>query len=466
MTVRVKIPEGTQLTWEFARDNIDATVRTEEGMTVYTWQRDHIPMVEAEEHQLPLGRHTPVLYFTTVGYDVLSHHVLGSADDAPLPAPAMAEVERVQSERLSPLERALALRRWVATRIGGMNGPLDILGFQARPPVETAESNVGSTIDRAVLLARMCRAAGIEATPVLFSHDVIDTGMRISSEREAGSRIDHIRTSPRPAIPCLHLYPHAAVVCMGIGPGNMLVLDPVHAEQAGPFPKYYRGYYLPLDGNNPEPKRYGSGELRTTVSTTSDWTLSPDLTVSGRTRVSVDGVSSMVFSPESFGKKAASVLTRAGQGMKTEADDVETQPHGQTVCELVVTSRSPLDAHGGFFEFNIPHAPGGITELSLPLGDASRSTPVDLPGPLQESNRMVLHLPKGVRAVGVPAAVEISNGIGSVKSVIAADAHDVEITRIIIIDVPLVMPESYGDLQELLRAWRSPSHTVFLLQRK
>lgn len=466
MVVTVKVPAGTTLDWEFARDDTKAVVTKDGNMTVYTWERHHIPMVEAEEHQTPIDRYAPVLYFTTVGYDALPPHVLGAAGDAPLPAPAMTEVERVQSEQLPPLERALALRRWVATRIGGMNGPLDILGFRARLPEETVTSNVGSTLDRAVLLSRMCRAAGIEAMPVLFSHDIINRGMRIVSEEADGHRIDHIMTEPQPAQACLHLYPHAAVMCTGIGHEKLLVLDPMHAEQSGASPSQFRGYYLPLEGDTPEPTPYGTGTAMTTASTTSDWTLSEDLTVSGKTRVSVDGTSSMVFSPDRFRTLAASALDAAGQGMKTEVGEVNIHASGETVCEVSVTSISPLEQRGGFHEFRIPHAYGGITNLGLPVGDMRRTTPVELPGPMRESCRMVLHLPKSVRAVSVPADLEISNNVGSLRSVIRADAHDVEITRTITISIGRIMPEGYSDLQELLSAWRLPSHNSLLLKKE
>jgi len=468
MFIRIKVPRGTDLAWAFARDDTPVTVTEDGEYTVYTWERNHIPMIEDEEAQPPLSHYAPVLYFSTVGYDALPPHVLGGTQDAPLPAPAMAEVERVQAEVPDMLARALELRRWVATRIGGMNGPLDILGFHARPPAETVLSNVGSSLDRAVLLAQMCRAAGIEAFPVLFSHDIVKTGMTIQSEERGGSRIDHIRPGLQPLLPCLQLYPHAAVMCRNLsdGDGQQLVLDPVHATQDGPLPEQYLGVYLPLEPPNPEPAPYTTGTVLTATSTASEWTISDELTVSGKTRVRVNGVSSMAFSPDRFQSAAASALSDAGQGMKGEAGEVETDASGETECEVTVNSVSPLEERGGFMDFRIPHAPGGITELGLPVGDANRTTPVDLPSRMQESCRLVLNLPDGVRAASIPGEIEISNNVGSLRSVIKAKGGTVTVTRTLTFSVGQVMPEGYVDLQELLRAWRMPSHNSLLLKKQ
>jgi len=465
MFIRIKVPRGTDLAWAFARDDTPVTVTEDGEYTVYTWERNHIPMIEDEEAQPPLSHYAPVLYFSTVGYDALPPHVLGGTQDAPLPAPAMAEVERVQAEVPDMLARALELRRWVATRIGGMNGPLDILGFHARPPAETVLSNVGSSLDRAVLLAQMCRAAGIEAFPVLFSHDIVNRGMKIERTETEDGFIDTFKAQPQPELPCLHLYPHPAVMCLNLGHEKQLVLDPVSEHQDGPSPARFRGFYLPLEHDKLEPTPYQTGKSVTEASTTSEWTISDELMVSGSTRVRVDGVSSMVFSPDRFKKRAAAALSDAGQGMKGEAGEVETHASGESECEVTVNSVSPLEERGGFMDFRIPHAPGGITELDLPIGDANRTTPVDLPSRMQERCRLVLNLPDGVRAVSIPGEIEISNNVGSLRSVIKAKGGTVTVTRTLTFSVGQVMPEGYVDLQELLRAWRMPSHNSLLLKK-
>ena len=94
-------------------------------------------------------------------------------------------------------------------------------------------------------------------------------------------------------------------------------------------------------------------------------------------------------------------------------------------------------------EFRLPVAPGGITDLHLPMGERMRTTSIVLPGTLREECRLTLHLPGNVRAAAVPETVEFSNTIGSVRSRIQADAHGIEVTRSIEITASKLKGESY-----------------------
>ncbi|MDT8325657.1 MAG: DUF3858 domain-containing protein, partial [Bacteroidota bacterium] len=282
---------------------------------------------------------------------------------------------------------------------------------------------------------------------------------------QQGGEMMEIGPEATPNVPALQLFPHAVVVCQGLAGQPLLVLDPAHDTQAGPFPAEYRdGFFLPIEGMPPQVWYYSAGPEVSAVSITSDWALGGDGYVSGRSSVSVDGMRSHAFDPEGLAKKARGALAKAGQGVVTEAGEVEVREGGTTVCEIAVDAKTPLEELGGFYAFDLPTAPGGISALHLPVGDRSRITPVALPGPMTEELRTVIHL-DGYRAVDVPRPLEIRNNIGSVRSVIKADAHSVDITRVLTIDVDEVKPEGFVDLQELLRAWRHPAHNTLLFTR-
>jgi hypothetical protein len=467
MTIRVKVPAGTELMHGFARDDIAPEITDEGGMTVYTWKRKHIPQFEDEQHQPSPSHVLPVLYFSTVPFDQLPLHVFGEQGPAPLPEHLVQLAANISEGYPEPLQRALALRDWVAKRIGRSGVPLDMLGFKVRSVEKILEYNVGSDLDRAVMLSQLCRAMGIEAAPVLFSHDIMTRGMRIMQmPDQQGGEMMEIGPEATPNVAALHLFPHAVVVCQGLAGQPLLVLDPSHDTQSGPFPEQYReGFFLPIEGMPPHVWYYSAGPDVTTASITSDWALGGDGYVSGRSSVAVDGMRSHAFDPDGLKKQARRALAATGQGVTAEADTVEVRENGLTVCEVGIDASSPLEEKGGFYAFQLPAAPGGISALNLPIGDHNRITPVAVPGPMKEEQRAVIHL-DGFRAVDVPRALEIRNNIGSVRSVIKADAHDVEITRVLTIDVDEIKPEGYVDLQELLRAWRHPAHNTLLFTRK
>ncbi|MFA6233462.1 MAG: DUF3857 domain-containing protein [Bacteroidota bacterium] len=465
MTVRVVTPTNVALEFGMVRDAGTPRITEENGTRSTEWHRTEIPIVEVEDSQPAPADFLPVLYFTSSTKQEMIRHCLQDASDADL-GPAKAAVDEIVKKESDPVKRAIALQNWVIERVGRGAVPLDIIGYRAMSPSATLRANIGSDLDRAVLLAAMCRAAGLEADPVLFSGDIRSEGMRIESIDRGSHREDHILPDPRPDIASLHLYDRPAVLCRQIGEYNWLALDPSHTQSGPMLPQFWERYYIELTAAAKGPQQYPpeSSVGPSVVSITSDWILADDLTVKGKSSVSASGLRSYALDTEAFKGVVKKAIAVAGQGMKVEPASPEVRTSFETVCESDVVSEKPLVSIEGTMKFEIPIAPGGVTDLHLPLGDLQRTTPIAIPGSLREECRMTLHLPKNVRAVSVPEKIEFSNAIGKVISVIKAGPQDVEVHRMIEITAPRLQAESYPMLLELLRAWRNPSHTSLLLQ--
>ena len=465
LTVIVSVPENIALEHFCVRDDMTPRKENANGMRLHTWVRTEIPMVDAEESQPALDDFLPVLYFTTGTKAGMISHCLQDAGDTDL-GPAKAAVDEIVGKESDPVRRATALQRWVLDRVGRMGGPLDIVGFRATSPAATLRANTGSDLDRAVLLAAMCRAAGIDAAPVLFSKDVRSEGLLIESKEMNGHRIDSFHADGRPDLSSLPLYSQPAVVCRAVGPYAMLALDAAHAQNGPMDPNYLGRFFIELKEGTERPLQYQPiAVLGPSVSAvTSDWTLGEDLTVKGKSSVSSSGIRSYAFDPDGMKGVVKRTISAAGQGMKVEPGTTDVRASAETVCEADVVSDKALVVVEGVAEFRLPVAPGGVSELRLPMGDLVRRTPVAMPGTLREEQRLTLHLPKNVRAVAVPSMVEISNPVGSVRSVIKADAHDIEVTRVIEITDAKLDSQAYPPLLELLRAWHHPAHTTLQLR--
>lgn len=465
LSVLVTVPRDIALTHAFVRDENKPDVTEQGGTRVHRWMRHDLPMVEVEAQQPPLENFLPVLHFTTATKDDVIRHCLQDAGDADL-GPAQAAVDEIVRKESDPVQRAAALQRWVLERVGRMGGPLDILGYRAMAPAATLRANTGSDLDRAVLLAAMCRAAGIDAVPVLFSSDVRSEGIIIKSTHTGDSRIDEFHPDAHPDIASLPLFPHAAVVCSAVGQYVMLALDPAR-KQTGPMdPKYWGRFYLELKDGTQELRQYMPLAVLSpsVVRVTSDWTLGADLTVKGKSSVSTAGIHGYALDPDHLNGLMSRTLAAAGQGVRVEPGDVEVRASAETVCEADIAAEKGLTVVEGIAAFRLPAAPHGVNELHLPLGDLRRTTPVAVPGTLREEQRFTLHLPKHVRAATVPAGIDVSNAVGSVRSVITADAHDIEVTRVIEISDARLEAPAYPLLRELLRAWNHPAHSTLQLR--
>ena len=213
MTVRVKVPWGTSLVAGMARVDLKPVVTAENGYSVSTWTLEQIPLAAVEASQPPLASFLPVLLFSTAGMEDLQRHLIGDESSRYSLSPtAMSLAKEITKEKGSWIEKALELRAYVEANVGLMNAELPVLGYRAMRAQEVLDRNAGSQLDRAVLLAALCRAAGITAVPVL-------TAAAHSLPMD---------------VPSLNQFTNACVMCSCESPeGEMVFLDP-NAPQNGP----------------------------------------------------------------------------------------------------------------------------------------------------------------------------------------------------------------------------------------
>lgn len=448
--VRVRVPKSATLTHALMGHPSTAPVRSEEGrMAVYTWTIENIPALAVESHQPAMDAVLPVLFFSTTGMRDIVEHALGGPGVMDLTPDAARVVDGITAKAGSALEKVRALQAHVATTIGSMPADLQFIGFRARPAMQSFESNVGSSLDRSVLLAAMLRHAKYTARPVLVSPYLTQSGTAWT----AGS-LD-------PALACAHLYTTAGVEVTV--DGTVLLLDPTEAQTGSIATRFARGAYLPLDARSlPTRALPVPGDaLQRRAEITSDWTLAADLTLSGKSRVTITGASAPDLDPSSLFGRNRPALVPPALGLTFTKVATTGERGAPTACEV---SLAPvrIPSHAGVLIIPVPHPVGAVTDLQMVLPAISRSTPV-LIGRQEEVVRMTLHLPAGVK-VEPAAQVELINGVGEVRSVVRANGTTVEVERSITIKVPIVRSEQYDELHALIVAWKHRAHVQLPLR--
>jgi hypothetical protein len=442
LTVNVIVPSGTTLRHGVLRADMRPEINRQAGKDVYTWKARDLPLYEVEASQPPMDDVLPVLYFSTASYTDIARHVL--SDTRLLEAtPAMNALAEKWTENITaPRERAAALRRWVADNVARMSGPLHAIGYRPAAAASTFEKRVGSDLDRAVLLAALCRAVKLDADVALASHNYHEN-----------------LSAPQ-------LFPHALVECRHADfPGGVLLLDAA-VPMSGPFSFSPELVYVPLSSRGAAPKRLSMEIPGTRVGVTSVLILKDDLTVAGKSMVEMHGGKSHALDTAGMRTLVNRALATAGQGMKVTPGELRVTSDYASSCEADLSGTAPLKQSAGYIRFIVPVAPGGVSDISYIPSDVRRATPVQLPLPIAEECRLTLHLPSNLAAVGGEGRIEFRNAVGSISSVIRSDAHDVEVTRSIVIDRDRIEVEHFPDLKALLDAWRDPSHRTILLRVK
>ncbi len=441
LAVNVIVPAGTQLSHGMLRSDVAPVKRSEAGKDIYTWKAANLPLLEVEASQPPMDESLPVLLFSTAAYADLAGHIL--ADGKLLPASAaMTALAAKQTEKAADARgRALALRGWVADNVARMGAPLAEIGARPLNAAVVFDKRVGSDLDRAVLLAALCRSQKLDADVVLAASD---GGVGVAA---------------------VHSFSSALVICRDASfPQGMMLLDPAHAASGPAAMLSGVTAYLPLTSRDPKPVLLSSAGVATAVRITSDWTLDKDMSVKGRSMVETRGLRSHAFDFPGLQSAVKRSLGSAGQGMTVAPGDVKVDSDFGTTCESEITAKAPLTAANGLIRFNVPSAPGGISDFGFVPADVKRTSAVQLPAAMTEECRMTLHLPSGVTLLGGGAKTELQNSVGNISSVIKGDSHDIEITRRITFNTDRVAPAQFEDLKALLRAWRDPKHTTLMLR--
>lgn len=441
LTVNVIVPAGTQLTHAVLRTDSAPQKRSEAGKDIYTWNVARLPLCDVEAFQPPMDEVVPVLHFSTASFADWSRHIVSDGDLLRTTA-AMSALAVKQTEKTATAsERALALRSWVADNVARMSAPLADIGARPLTAATTFDKRVGSDLDRAVLLAALCRVVKLDADIVLASTDAFV------------------------AVPSVQALPRVLVLVRDASmPKGMLLLDPLRVP-AGPAASMAGlTAYVPISAKGGEPVLISRAATETRVSITSDWTLDKDMKVQGRSLVEAAGLRSHAFDPAGMQNAVKKALASAAQGLTVTPSEAKSSPDFTTSCDAEVSGKTALSAVNGIMRFAVPAAPGGITDFGYIPADPKRSTPVQLPAAMTEECRMTLHLPKGVTLLGGGGNIELQNTVGTVSSVIKGDSHDIEITRRITFSTDRVAPAQFDDLKALLRAWRDPKHTTLLLR--
>ncbi len=134
------------------------------GRIRYRWKTEDVPQLPPEPGQPPRWFHAPTVVVSSGDYARFGWELTAALTENSTNAPnAVKLAHSIAPDTMNPLERANAIRIWVARNIRPAGPSLEGLPWAAFSPADvTLESGYGNSADRAILLAAMLKAAGID----------------------------------------------------------------------------------------------------------------------------------------------------------------------------------------------------------------------------------------------------------------------------------------------------------------
>jgi transglutaminase-like putative cysteine protease len=449
-SITIEVPEGTPLRWGAIRAQLTPETASRGGSVTTTFRRRDVGAVNLAE--LPSGRAgvERLVYSTAASWADARAWLAKRVEAAIAPdASVKAAAEEAVTGATLDEEKISRVHKFVVDGLQAIAWPVAAFDYAVRPAAEVLKSSVGHPLDKAVLLAAMLRALGLEAKIALAA-----------SEREIAKDV-----------PCL---PQLDEVWVRVRSGpHTLWLDPAAGLDRRSRSSLAGHAVLLLDGATQAPEiqpdldqASNRAALRVELSVADG---ARELGVSGSADLDLGGLYNPLRAFDRSEDRLTPVASRAASAFGgAKVKDVFV---GHRSADLVALRETFA---GGVLPLSptrlarlvLPRVPGAISGTTLQIHRGKRTLPLVLPAPAAETVEVVLDLPEEIDTVVLPAEAAISNSVGSLARTVRRDGRKVTVRTEFVLAAPVVEAESYPDLRALFTAIESEGSRTVLLRRK
>jgi len=450
-TVIVNVPREVPLAWRLLHgDGVQAREEAAGGMRRFTWTMERIAMAPDEPMAPEAGDDAPLLVFSTApaweeAASVLAER-LGAAMRPEAGGTAAARARAIRRETTTDIDFVRAVERLVATEVATANVDSALLGYAPLPAEATFGANVGSPLDKAVLLAAMLRGEGIEAEPVLVSR-------RHAMAEDVPSWLQFGASLVAVSLPDADTSPTRA-------PRETLLLDPAHrSETAVPGDLEGRVLLFPMRTDAPL-ERFPESDAnlhRTAVDLR--LALDEENRLGGEIAVEVAGSRNpyvaLVDGADAWAERCLGAIL---PGAEFEA--IRWTRIGKDRSSFVAKTKTPapLETAEGhdLREIELPDAPGGIRSLGIPIAPTTRTRALRIPCAMTEEVEIAIELPASLGTLALEPPRSIVNAAGTLTCEGCFENSTLCLRRVLTLSKAEIPPEEYPALRELLVEWTAP----------
>jgi hypothetical protein len=449
-SVTLELHEGTGLAWGACGVTLEPAVSREAGSVAYAFTRRDVPGANLGE--LPSGRAgiPRLVYSTARDWSDARSWIEARVEPCVAPTPDVrAKTDEVVAGSTLDAERLARIHAFVLDGIRTVAWPVAAFDYAARPAAEVLRSSVGHPLDKAVLLAAMLRAAGLEARVALAASE-----REIAADVPCPPQLDQVRVRAK------------------IGPHDVW-LDPATPLDGGNRFHLAGRQVLVLDGKASALEvlpDLDPASNRAMVRVTARVASAKDtIVIEGSADLDLGGLYNPVVG-----------FDRTADRLRSAASPVAAAFGGATVREVFVGQRSAdltalraefgggsiEEPPSGLIKLRLPRVPGAVAGKDLQLWRERRTLPLAVRAPARETVEVALELPEEIEVVFVPAEATIRNASGSLARTAKIDGRTLTVRTDLTLDAAVVKPADYPALRELLSAVEGEPSSTIVLRRK
>jgi len=434
LTVRVRIPNEEKLFFKRLSGAGEPLRNTENGFQVFTWNIKNIPATSPEEFQKSMNEAYPrVLFSNSENRSNVLEYLTNQPAFALKVSDAMkAEVLKLKTDNPDPLSLALKIQGKVIDDIHLWPVGLKYTGYRVNTAEQVWNSMGGNLAEKAVLLAALLEAAGIEADVVAVTRDAF-------FDEKLGTLADIedfiVRIDLKDA---------------GI---QYLSLITLNNQDLG---KVLSDKVLIALGQGEKPEYQRSGQAKFTVSMSGTFMVSSDPKLTGELSLGITGSVNPYLGLIRDKNKMKNMV--AGGFSRSDLKEIKLSQSslGNSFQTYTVMDEKPFRKDSAWMYFTLPYCNAGTDSWGIKTLPSKRMQAVEIPFSGEENYEYSLTLPEGWSLFTPAGKTEISNNAGKYLFEVKQDGSKVTVSRKIKLTNRIISLENYSDFKALMDNWNDP----------
>ncbi|MCX6304266.1 MAG: DUF3857 domain-containing protein [Bacteroidetes bacterium] len=434
LEIRVRVPAGQDLCFHLFNGDTQPVKSADGLFRVYSWKLNNLPAIAAEEAQAGTNELYPRLIFSTSDRreEVFSFLTSQPAFSFPPDDQITREVNSVVNEKRDKFEIALKIQEKVVNDLRFYPIPLKSALFQCRKPEQTWNSNGGTPVEKAVLLAAMLKSAGIDAqvagiVRTAFIDEKIATLADIEDFAVKIENKEH-----------------------GTWYLSVTGLNSVNLKLALPG----RSFISLKPGGKASVTR--SETPKHMVKVIGNFIVSSDPKLTGEISIYYEGSVYPFAGLQRDKKKMKNSISGGLIGNDTNHQKISTLNNENGFQTYIVQSDKPFRKDSNYCYFSFPVSTSGIESWGIKTLSARRETPYEIPAIADESYSYTIVLPATLGLFTPVKKLAISNKAGTFVWEVRNDEGKVSVKRQLKFSDRVFQVSAYEDFKILMDYWNNP----------
>ena len=429
------------------------------GQNVYNWTFRNVPALSHSANQDPEQK--VCLLFSTSKEMMYAYFafVNQEAFKSKLSSEILHRADAVVKDKKNDLDIILALQEVVIDEVKYADIPLAFTGYKVRTPSVAWQSANATSLEKAILLSEMLKAANINACPVA----TVPNGW-YSSEMGNPAVFDGylVQVNPKETgrIYLSVNQKQAQNLMYDVQDKTMIQLDGA-IESMRTFKEKPVACKLGMEAKLRlgDVETVGHGDKETGG-------LEDEETVGGEVEMEMEGIVNPYYRLRKDSSYVKTML--AGDISSANIEKIERNKLSELKSEYEITT-VPLSIktdYQGYIFFDLPRFKNGFDSWNLVQFTGSGDTPVRLDFPLTENYEHEVVLPSDYSLFTPPVEISIKNDLGDLYISISQSGQTVKIDRSWTLFHDVITSDMMDEFKEMILAWENVNYRKVALKKK